>query len=226
RHEQRLATVGTLAGGVAHEFNNILLPLILYTEEALDDIRPEHPAHPNLTRVMKAAIRASDVVSKLLSFSRPRADRPFGPVRLGRVVNEALDLSQALIPPNVQLRREITSQDERILADATLLNQVVLNLCSNAVLAIGAREGVDTVSVTSCDRVNATDDHFRVLQLRLKDTGIGMSAEIQERIFEPFFTTRDVGQGSGLGLSIVHGIVTSLGGHIEVTSVPGQGTEF
>jgi signal transduction histidine kinase len=226
RHEQRLATVGTLAGGVAHEFNNILLPLILYTEEALDDIPPDHPARPNLTRVLKAAIRASDVVSKLLSFSRPRADRPFEPIRLARVVSEALDLSEALIPPNVQLRREITSQDERILADATLLNQVVLNLCSNAVLAIGAEEGVVTVSVTSCDRVNASDDHCRVLQLRLKDTGIGMSPEIQERIFEPFFTTRDVGQGSGLGLSVVHGIVTSFGGHIEVTSVPGQGTEF
>jgi signal transduction histidine kinase len=225
RHEQRLATVGTLAGGVAHEFNNILLPLILYTEEALDEVPGDHPARPNLIRVMKAANRASDVVCKLLSFSRPLPERPFEPVSLARAVNEALDLSQALIPPNVRLQREIGSEDEQVLADATLLNQVVLNLCSNAVLAIGAREGVVTVSLTSCERADVSGN-CRVLQLRVKDTGVGINPEIQERIFEPFFTTREVGQGSGLGLSIVHGIVTSLGGHIAVTSVPSQGTQF
>ena len=218
RHEQRLATVGTLAGGIAHEFNNILLPLILYTEEALAQIPADHPAHPNLTRVLKAANRAGDVVAKLLAFSRPGSDRPLVPVGLARVVNEALDFSQAFIPPNVQLRREIAAQDEQILGDPTLLNQVVLNLCSNAVLAIGPDEGVITVTVQVCESAG--------VQLRIADTGIGMSSEVQERIFEPFFTTREVGQGSGLGLSIVHGIVTGMGGQVAVTSAPHHGAEF
>ena len=218
RHEQRLATVGTLAGGVAHEFNNILVPMILYTEEALDEISADHAARPHLERVMQASNRASQVVTKLLAFSRPMAERPFELVDLVKVTNEALDLSQALMPANIELIRNLAAPGAKVFGDATLLNQVILNLCSNAVQAMRDKGGILTVSVGS-----VRED---TLELRVQDTGIGMSADIQERIFEPFFTTREVGQGTGLGLSIVHGIVAGMGGVVSVNSEPGVGSEF
>lgn len=227
RHEQRLATVGTLAGGVAHEFNNILVPLNLYAEEALEDIPAEHPARSNLERVLRVAKRASDVVSRLLAFSRPMGERLPQRVDLAAVVKEALDLFQALVPSDIELRREIESEGGQVSGDSTLLNQVVLNLCANAVQAMRGRGGILTVGVSARDRL--TGDHLpaasdRVLELRVTDTGHGMDAVTLERIFEPYFTTRDVGEGSGLGLSIVHGIVASMGGVISVSSTLNHGT--
>ncbi len=224
RHEQRLATVGTLAGGLAHEFNNILVPLILYAEEALDEIDVAHPARANLDRVLRAASRASDVISKLMAFSRPMAERQPLPVDLAAVTNEALDLCQALMPANVELQRETGLEGAVVLGDPTLLNQVVLNLCTNAVRAMRELGGTLTVKILARERV--VPHGSRVLELRVKDTGHGMNSQTQERIFEPYFTTRDVGEGSGLGLSIVHGIVVSMGGTISVTSTLGKGTEF
>lgn len=224
RHEQRLATIGTFAGGLAHEFNNILVPLMLYTEESLDEVGSQQPVRANLERVLRAATRAGSVVSKLLAFSRPIAESRSEAVDLGAVISEALDLSQALIPANVELKREIATQAERVLGDTTLLNQVVLNLCSNAVQAMREHGGTLTVSVVTRERLEEGTTG-RVLALCVKDTGHGMNAATRERIFEPFFTTREVGEGSGLGLSIVHGIVTSMGGTILVVSAVGVGTE-
>jgi signal transduction histidine kinase len=229
RHEQRLATIGTFAGGLAHEFNNILVPLILYTEDSLDEIGAEHPVRENLDRILKAATRAASVIYKLLAFTRPIAERQPESVDLAVVTNEALDLSQALMPPNIDLIREIDGQAERVLGDATLLSQVVLNLCSNALHAMHDGGGTLTVSVATRRRPptdalpGATPP---VVELRIRDTGRGMNPDTQERIFEPFFTTRDVGEGTGLGLSIVHGIVASMGGSISVVSALGAGTEF
>jgi signal transduction histidine kinase len=229
RHEQRLATIGTLAGGLAHEFNNILVPLILYSEEALDEIDAGHPARPNLERVLKAANRASDVVSKLMAFSRPMAERRHERVNLVAITNDALDLCQALMPSNVELRRESAVADAFVSGDSTLLNQVILNLCTNAVRAMRERGGILTVKILSrersaADRVSVATS--RLLEMRVEDTGHGMNPQTQERIFEPYFTTRDVGEGSGLGLSIVHGIVVSMGGAISVVSALDKGTEF
>ena len=229
RHEQRLATVGTLAGGVAHEFNNILVPLVLYAEEALEDIPAAHPARPNLERVLRAAKRASDVVSRLLTFSRPMGDRLPQRVDLAAVVKEALDLFQALVPPDIELRREIESDGGQVSGDSTLLNQVVLNLCTNAVQAMRGRGGVLTVGVSTRSRTTGDSlpiSSSHVVELRVRDTGHGMDSLTQERIFEPYFTTRDVGEGSGLGLSIVHGIVVSMGGVITVSSTVNNGAEF
>jgi len=179
--------------------------MILYTEEALDEIDANHSARPNLDRVLKAATRASNVIAKLLAFSRPMADRPPEPVDLAVVAHEAIDLSQALIPANVELKREIGSPPERVLGDATLLNQVIMNLCSNAVQAM--RDGGGTLTVTVRARDRSASETWpspasRVLELRVTDTGHGMNLQTQGRVFEPFFTTREVGEGSGLGLSI------------------------
>jgi signal transduction histidine kinase len=227
RHEQRLATIGTFAGGLAHEFNNILVPLILYTEESLEEIGPEHLVRANLERVLAAATRASDVVSKLLAFSRPMTQRRPEPVEVAAVANETLDLSKALIPANIELKREIGANGQRVLGDATLLSQVVLNLCSNAVQAMRPDGGTLTVTVATRDTNHALGGTTpRVLELRVRDTGHGMSPETQERVFEPFFTTREVGEGTGLGLSIVHGIIASMGGRISVISALGTGAEF
>jgi two-component system, cell cycle sensor histidine kinase and response regulator CckA len=183
----------------------------------------------NLERILRAADRAGRVVSKLLAFSRPVGEYRPEPVDLAAVTNEALDLSQALIPSNVELIRLIDSEGSRVLGDATLLNQVILNLCTNAVHAMREHGGMLTVTVQACERPSnerSESTRMRMLQLRVKDTGHGMNAATRERIFEPFFTTREVGQGSGFGLSIVHGIIASMGGSISVVSVVGAGTEF
>ena len=144
------------------------------------------------------------------------------------MTNEALDLSQAFIPSNVEVIRQVDARAGHVLGDATLLNQVVLNLCTNAVHAMRETGGTLTVSVTardrsSTERVDSTATP--VLRLTVNDTGHGMSEATRERIFEPFFTTREVGQGSGFGLSIVHGIVASMGGMISVVSAVGAGSE-
>ncbi len=169
------------------------------------------------------------MIYKLLAFTRPIAERQPEPVDVAVVTNEALDLSQALMPPNIDLIRETGGQVLRVLGDATLLSQVVLNLCSNAVHAMHDRGGTLVVTV-AIRRSKPNDTSSRatapVVELRVKDTGRGMNPETQERIFEPFFTTREVGEGSGLGLSIVHGIVASMGGRISVVSALGAGTEF
>jgi signal transduction histidine kinase len=229
RHEQRLATIGTFSAGIAHEFNNILVPLTLFTEESLDEVGSQQPVRANLERILRAAARAGSVVSKLLAFSRPGGERRPEPVDLAAVTNDALELSQAFIPSNVELARQIDTQAGRVLGDATLLNQVVLNLCTNAVHAMRAAGG--TLTVAGSARTRSSTERgdgvtVRVVQLRVKDTGHGMNEATQEHIFEPFFTTREVGQGSGFGLSIVHGIVTSMGGIISVVSAVGVGSEF
>ncbi len=141
---------------------------------------------------------------------------------LACIVDEALDLFQALIPPNIELIRDIDSMSAVVLGDATLLNQVVLNLCANAVQAMRERGGMLIVRVLG----RLADSAVPTVELSVKDTGHGMSREIIERIFEPYFTTRDVGEGSGLGLSIAHSIVISMGGSIRVSSVSGEGAEF
>jgi signal transduction histidine kinase len=223
-HEQRLATIGTFAGGLAHEFNNILVPLLLYTEESLEEVG-QHSVRASLERILAAAKRASSLVSRVLAFSRPATPRQLQPIELAAVTREALELSQALIPSNIELRPTIGALGRYVLGDATLLTQVVLNLCSNAVHAMQANGGVLTVALAEASEPPASGAP-RLLELRFADTGHGMAPEVRERIFEPFFTTREVGDGAGLGLSVVHGIITSLGGTIAVSSAPGRGTEF
>jgi signal transduction histidine kinase len=229
RNEQRLATIGTFAGGLAHEFNNILVPLTLYAEEALDELEPGHPVRADLDRVVRSATRAGNVIAKLLAFTRPAQEQQAAPVDFGLAVDEALDLFQALIPAHIELRRENGARGVHVLGDATLLNQVVVNLCSNAIQAMLDRGGMLTVSVAT--RRQPLPDapaaaHTEIVELRVRDTGHGMNPETRERIFEPYFTTREVGEGSGLGLFIVHGIVASMGGQISVTSTLQEGTEF
>jgi signal transduction histidine kinase len=226
RHRQRLETVGTLAGGIAHEFNNVLVPIILFTETALQDLPPESVSHADLERVLASARRAKNIVQKILTFSRVLGDTALEPTDLRSVVTESVVLFSALAPPYIEIVSEIAAHVPMVRADATLAMDLVMNLCANAFQAMQAGPGVLTVGLRVSESPPASTVTVPSVELWVADTGHGIDQVTVERIFEPFFTTRAVGQGTGLGLSIVHGIVESFGGSIVVDSAPGSGTTF
>jgi signal transduction histidine kinase len=225
RHRQRLETVGTLAGGIAHEINNVLVPIILFTDTALQDLPPSSSSRADLVRVLAAARRAKDVVKKILTFSRELDDAKVAPIDLRGVVTEGIHLFSVLAPPSIEIRTEIDDGIPLVKADATLALQLVINLCTNAHQAMAGADGVLTVGLRYQEHVDGAVSQPRV-EFWVSDTGHGMDSRTVERIFEPFFTTRSVGQGTGLGLSVVHGIVESFGGTIVVESAIGAGTTF
>jgi signal transduction histidine kinase len=217
RHRQRLETVGTLAGGIAHEFNNVLVPIILFTETAMQDLPPDSLSRGDLERVMTSARRAKNVVQKILTFSHVLGDTALAPTDLRSVVSESISLFSALAPPSIEIRSEIDAQVPLVRADATLAGDVIMNLCTNAYQAMQGRNGVLSVGLRNSPSQ---------VELWVADTGHGMDQATVDRIFEPFFTTRPVGQGTGLGLAVVHGIVESFGAAIAVETRPGAGTTF
>jgi signal transduction histidine kinase len=217
-HKQRLETVGTLAGGVAHEFNNVLVPIILFTDMALRDLPDDSATRADLERVLAAARRAKDVVRKILTFSRELGDSKLMPTDLRTVLAEGHNLISALGPPNIEIRSHIDEAVPLVNADPALILQILMNLCTNAFEAMLGTNGVLTIGLHV---VGGGQVEFWV-----GDTGHGMSSTTVERIFEPFFTTRSVGRGTGLGLSVAHGIVQSFGGVIKVESEEGKGATF
>ena len=232
RQVQKLETVGVLAGGIAHEFNNILLPIFLYTEQALHDLPAESPVHAQLERVLKSAERAKILVQQILTFSRQSGNPEHQPVDVRPIVEEALDLLRALIPSTVELRQDLASDGCVVLADRNQIHQLVMNLCSNAYQALDETGGSITVVLDRCtvdEQFCRDHPHLRVggyVRLSICDTGHGIDRSNLDRIFEPFYTTRAVGKGTGLGLSVVHGIAVSHSGDITVESEPGKGTTF
>ena len=227
RHSERVATVGTLAGGVAHEFNNIMTPILLYAQTALEEIPPENPAAADLKRVIAAAHRARALVNRILAFSRDFQSGPNTLVRIAPVVEEVMALLRAIVPANIEITVDSGRDHPPILGDPSLVHQLVMNLCTNAYQAMRSTGGLLTVRVirerqTSDPRVPRGD----YVVLDVADTGHGMDERTRSRIFEPFFTTRDVGEGTGLGLSVAHGIVTSMGASILVDSEAGRGARF
>ena len=229
RVKHRLEAVGTLAGGLAHEINNVLVPITLYTETALDDVAADHPARSSLERVLKACQRARNIIEKVLAFGRQVDVAPLRPIDLATAVEEGLRLFDALRPAPVQLRTYIDEHCPLAIADPTMIVQVVINLCSNALHAMPPLGGFIEVGL----RPARTDEVQRAglgrgdfVCLTVRDSGSGMDTTTRERIFDPFFTTRQVGQGSGLGLSVIHGIVATLGGAIIVDSEVAQGSTF
>ena len=232
RQTQKLETVGVLAGGIAHEFNNILLPIFLYTEQAMHDLPAESPIRKHLERVLKSAKRAKSLIQQILTFSRQAGKQEYKPVEVKFIVEEALELLRALIPSIVELREVLVDDSCMVLADRNQIHQLVINLCSNAYQALDDSGGSITVTL----------DHFTVgkqfprdlpnlrvgkyIRLSVQDTGHGIDAHHLERIFEPFYTTRTVGQGTGLGLSVAHGIAMSHKGDIFVKSELAKGTTF
>jgi signal transduction histidine kinase len=226
RHRQRLETVGTLAGGIAHEFNNVLVPIILFTDTAIQDLPPDSVSRSDLQRVLASARRAKNLVQKILKFSHVLGDTALAPTDLRGVVAEGVVLFSALTPASIEIRSEIPAQLPLVRADATLVLDLVMNLCSNAYQAMQGTPGVLTVGLRILPPAPGAEGSPPQVQLWVSDTGHGMDPATVERIFEPFFTTRAVGQGTGLGLSVVHGIVESFGASITVETAPGAGTTF
>jgi signal transduction histidine kinase len=226
RHRQRLETVGTLAGGIAHEFNNVLVPIILFTDMALQDLPPSSTSRADLERVLAAAHRAKDVVKKILTFSRELGDVKLVLVDMRTVINEGLNLFAALAPPSIEIHTELAENVPLVKADGTLAVQLVINLCTNAYQAMQGKQGILTIGLRYHENSPLAGDSGPRVEFWVSDTGHGMDPVTVERIFEPFFTTRSVGQGTGLGLSVVHGMVESFGANITVTTEPGKGSTF
>ena len=229
QHRERLETVGTLAGGIAHEFNNVLVPIILLTERSLKGQAGGNVDSGDLEIVLAAAQRARVLVRQILTFSRELEVMALGSVDLPDVVAEAMGLFRPLIAPGVHLDVSLPDACPTVMADRSLVVQLVMNLCTNAYQAL--RGGVGTVAVGVAPRTVVAGELAGIdaggyVELLVRDSGEGMDAEVTARIFEPFFTTRPVGKGTGLGLSVVHGIVQGFGAKILVESAPGAGSTF
>ncbi|HYD53801.1 MAG TPA: ATP-binding protein [Gemmatimonadaceae bacterium] len=224
RQAQKLETIGTLAGGIAHDFNNILTPIIGHVELALGE-PGAHAVRDDLLEVRRASMRAKELVSQILLFSR-RDDASFGPMELAPVVRESLKLLRATLPATIEIRSTIGDDVEPVLGDPTQLHQVLMNLCTNAYHAMREHGGVLEVRLEMAGDHDLATSAGHAVRLTVVDTGVGMDAATLERLYEPFFTTKPAGEGTGLGMSIVHGIVTRHRGAIMVSSAPGAGTTF
>jgi PAS domain S-box-containing protein len=230
RQAQKMEAIGTLAGGIAHDFNNILSPIIMYTEIALKSTRDED-LRPYLDQVLKSSRRASDLVKQILAISRQTEPQPII-MQLGPLVKETLKLLRASFPATIELRQHLVPSGDWILADPTEIYQVVMNLCTNAAHAMADMNGVLDVSLDLVD-LKEEQSAFGMnikpgayVRFSVKDTGHGIPPEVLDRIFEPYFTTKEIGQGTGLGLALVHSVVQACNGGITVVSEPHQGTTF
>ncbi|HEY1416827.1 MAG TPA: ATP-binding protein, partial [Myxococcaceae bacterium] len=223
RQSQKREAIGTLASGIAHDFNNVLTA-ILGQAQLLHDEGPP-PLRARAAEILQAGARARDVVRQLLTFARSTGQEHH-PVRLQQVIGEALKLLRASIPASVELEAAIDSGTAMVLADQGQMHQVVINLVTNSAAALHGRTGRIGVYLGNLPGSGAEDGAPGTVRLRVSDDGAGMTPEVLERIFEPFFTTRAIGEGTGLGLAVVQGIVQDHGGQIFVRSEPGRGTTF
>ncbi|MGB6488090.1 MAG: ATP-binding protein [Steroidobacteraceae bacterium] len=230
RQSQKMEAIGTLAGGIAHDFNNILGAIVGYGELAQQQAPEGTPLRRYLDHIMQAAGRARALVDRILGFSRSGLSER-APVRVQPVVAETLQLLRASLPPQVRLEQELRAAESTVIGDETRLHQVTMNLCANAVQAMPeggvlrvVLEPVELSLPHALKRGQLAAGGY--VHLTVSDTGTGIPPQIVDRIFDPFFTTKSVGEGTGLGLSLVHGIVADLGGAIEVASKVGEGTTF
>ena len=228
---QKMETLGTLAGGIAHDFNNLLTGILGYQELALDTLPEDHPSRACLDAARGVSMRAREMVQQILTLSR-RPEHEMATVDLSFVIEEARRFLRTTVPGNVIVETEIAPGCGRVHAEATQIHQVLLNLGQNAAHAMGATGGTIKIALApvAVDSVQASAlgilEPGAYVRLSVKDTGQGMDAETQKRIFDPFFTTKGAGQGTGLGLSVVHGIVRAHRGTIAVDSAPGKGATF
>jgi two-component system cell cycle sensor histidine kinase/response regulator CckA len=230
-HAGKMEAIGTLANGVAHHINNLLMIILGYTELAMSELSEESHTYSRLKKVIQGSLRARDVVQQILTFSNPGViERQ--PVRIGPMIAESLRLLWSSIPSTIDIWENITAKSDVVLADPSQINQVLINLCNNAIDAMKEQGGIlevilEKVELNEAAAVPDPDlepGHF--LKLTVGDTGHGMTPEVMKRVFEPFFTTRAVGECTGMGLAVVHGIVKNHGGAVTVQSEPGKGSIF
>ncbi len=231
---QKLEAMGTLAGGIAHDFNNILAAVMGYTELTLLSLPEKSQMADQLNQVIKASLRAKELVDQILTFSRQTTqDFQPQPVQIGLIIKEALKLIKSTFPSTIQLRRNIVSNG-KVVIDPGQMHQIIMNLCTNAKHAMEPDGGILTVELSDLD----IEPHAKILdqnpdlqpqsyiRLAVKDSGHGMTPKVVKRIFEPYFTTKEKDVGTGLGLAMVHGITKSCGGAVSLQSKVGKGTEF
>jgi PAS domain S-box-containing protein len=231
QQSQKMEAIGTLAGGIAHDFNNILMAILNNAELSMLKSQRGENVEKYIEAVLEAGLRARDLVSQILTFSR-RSDVEKNPVDLGAMVKEALKLLRASIPATIEIKSDVPAGLGSVLGDPTQLHQLVLNLCTNAAYAMRQNGGTLDVKlrmhkvdpVASGDYAGPLPGHY--FRLEVTDTGVGIRPDVKDRIFDPFFTTKERGEGTGLGLATVHGIVQEMGGFIEVDSELGRGTTF
>jgi PAS domain S-box-containing protein len=231
RQVHKMESIGLLAGGIAHDFNNILGIIVGNTELALDDLPDWNPSYNNLKEIKIASLRAKDVVRQLLSFSR-KTEQEQKPLDIIKVIKESIQLIRSSIPSSIEIREEIPEKIDTILADATQIHQVLINLCTNASHAMLDDEGLLEIILRSKVLNEKTGEipkglsHGNYVEMIVKDSGSGIDPKIYDKIFDPYFTTKDVGKGTGMGLAVVHGIVKNHKGKIYVDSELGKGTTF
>ena len=225
QQNRRLEAIGTLAGGIAHDFNNILYPIIGFTEMSMEDLPENHPVKENLKDILQGAKRARDLVKQILSFSSQRQE-PLKPLRLEPLIQEASKLLRATIPSTIDIQQKL-DDNIYVTCNPTEIHEIIMNLCTNAYHAMEDKGGILKV----CLKKEIPDPSLYLplgayCCLSIKDTGAGMSPEIMDHIFNPYFTTKSLGKGSGLGLSVIHGIIKNYKGAITVESEPGEGSVF
>jgi len=230
RQSQKMEAIGTLAGGIAHDFNNILSAIFGFAEIAKLETAETSGAHRCLVKILEAAGRARDLVKQILTFSRQTDIKP-RPIQPKIIVKETIKLLEASLPSTIEIRSNLQA-NEAVMADPTSIHQIIMNLCTNAGHAMRKNGGILDISLLSVEldhdfaRVHPEIKPGQFLRLTISDTGHGMSHDVKERIFDPFFTTKGEGEGTGMGLSVVHGIIRSLGGTIVVHSEPDKGSSF
>jgi PAS domain S-box-containing protein len=231
RQGQKMEALGTLAGGIAHDFNNILMPILVNTEMALLKEPGETPTSKRLKLALEAANRGKDLVKQITSFSR-RSDQEKSRVRINPILKEGLTFLRASIPKNVEIVDGIGAESAFVLADATRIQQVLMNLCSNSAYSMREKGGILSVQLSEIDvdpDLAAKHPDLKpgsYVRLVVSDTGHGMTPDVRRKAFDPFFTTKAPGEGSGMGLPVVHGIVKDVGGAIALDSEAGIGTTF
>jgi len=230
RQAQKMEALGTLSGGIAHDFNNILSAIIGFTELIGDHLPDGSRETRHVKRVLEAGIRGRDLVRQMLAFSR-KGEQEKKPLRVSSVVEETVKLIRATIPTTIVIRVDVMSESKLIFADPTQIQQVLMNLCTNAAFAMRETGGILDVQLSDYGVSSSNGDLHGMrpglyTKLTVRDAGTGIAPDVMDKIFDPFFTTKKLGEGTGLGLSVVHGIVRQHDGYITVASEPGNGSTF
>lgn len=230
RQAQKMEAMGALAGGIAHDFNNLLFPIIGHAEMALEDLPADSPLRKRLKQIHTGAVRAKELVHQILAFSRQEKSEQIR-MKIQPIVKEALKLIRFTIPATIAIRQQISPNCGPVMADPVQIHQILMNLATNAFHAMEKDGGTLTVCLETCRvdtpaRINPALSPGNYACLTVTDTGKGMDQKTLEKIFDPFFTTKRKGKGTGMGLSVVHSIVTAMNGAVQVHSQPGWGTEF
>ncbi|MBF0455422.1 MAG: PAS domain S-box protein [Magnetococcales bacterium] len=230
RQAQKMEAIGTLAGGISHDFNNLLGIILGYTELVMDQIPVSDQKHQDLQDVFLAGKRAKDLVAQLLTFSR-QSEGEIKPIKIVPILKESIKFMRATLPSTIEINTHIRDAEMTVFANPTQLHQVIMNLCTNAAFAMEEEGGrmdliLDSAVLNADGTTEVRGMMAEYMMLSVVDTGVGIPPEITNRLFDPFFTTKEVGRGTGLGLAVVHGIVTAAKGFVRVESAPGQGTVF